>query len=197
MSNHITFIIIVDRSMSQQISLPNFSKRTFIKTLLSASFSIPFIPSAFAKKNTRKLSFYHTHTGKSLSITYHDGQSFIKPALQEINQFLGDFRTGEHYPIDTRLLDGLYLLQQTANNKDKFEIISAYRSPKTNQQLRNKSKNVAKRSLHMQGKAIDVRLRGINTKKLQQLAKSLKIGGVGYYKRSDFIHLDTGRVRYW
>ncbi len=183
--------------MSKQISLPNCSKRVFIKGLLSLSFVLPFSKQAIAKKSPRKLSFYHTHTGKNLSLTYHDGQAFIKPALEEINQFLSDFRTGDQYPIDTGLLDSLYLLQQTAKSNDKFEIISAYRSPKTNQKLRNKSNNVAKRSLHTQGKAIDIRLRGVKTKKLQQLAKSLKIGGVGYYKRSDFIHIDTGRVRYW
>ena len=188
--------------MSKQIS-SKFSRRVFIKSLLALalSFSFSFTPfftkQALAKQRSRKLSFYHTHTGKNLSITYHDGQRFIKPALEEINQFLSDFRTGERYPIDTRLLDALYLLQQSTTSDDKFEVISAYRSPKTNQQLRSKSKNVAKRSLHTQGKAIDIRLRGVKTKKLQQLAKSLKIGGVGYYKRSNFIHLDTGRVRYW
>ena len=145
----------------------------------------------------RELSFYHTHTGKNLSILYHDGISHQASALEEINQFLSDFRTGEIHPIDTRLLDSLYLLQQKTGVENSFEIISAYRSPKTNEKLRNKSNGVAKRSLHMQGKAIDIRLKGLNTKTLRDEAIAMKVGGVGYYRRSDFIHLDTGRVRYW
>jgi len=88
-------------------------------------------------------------------------------------------------------------LQQKTGVENNFEIISAYRSPKTNAKLRNKSNGVAKRSLHMQGKAIDIRLKGLNTKTLRDEAIAMKVGGVGYYRRSDFIHLDTGRVRYW
>lgn len=179
--------------MLKQISTKKVSRRVFLNTLIA----LPFAASAIAKPQQKKLSFYHTHTGKELSIVYHDGNSFIQSALQEINHFLSDFRTGEIYPIDTQLLDNLFLLQHTARSNEKFEIISAYRSAKTNRQLRNKSSKVAKRSLHTQGKAIDIRLRGVKTEKLQSLAKSLKIGGVGYYKRSNFIHIDTGRVRYW
>jgi uncharacterized protein YcbK (DUF882 family) len=145
----------------------------------------------------RHLSFYHTHTGKNLSLTYHDGYSHIPNHLSKINQFLADFRSKEIYPIDPNLLDMLYLLQQITGIDNHYEIISAYRSPQTNAKLRSKSNQVAKRSLHMQGKAIDVRLVGMNTKKLRQLAMNMKLGGVGYYRRSNFIHLDTGRVRYW
>ncbi len=163
--------------------------------------TLPLVSNAVAKRTSqvsaRELSLYHTHTGEELSIVYHDGVSHMSSALQSINQFLSDFRTGEIHPIDTRLLDALYLLQQKSKAENRFEIISAYRSPKTNAQLRSKSHGVAKRSLHMQGKAIDIRLEGIKTKTLRDTAIAMKIGGVGYYHRSDFIHLDTGRVRYW
>lgn len=173
------------------------SKRLFITGALTLPLSMNSFGMNRPVTRPRELSFYHTHTGKNLSILYHDGDTHQDTALQEINQFLSDFRTGEIHPIDIRLLDALYLLQQKTGIENSFEIISAYRSPKTNAKLRNKSNGVAKRSLHMQGKAIDIRLRGFNTKTLRDTAVAMKIGGVGYYRRSDFIHLDTGRVRYW
>jgi len=179
--------------MTNQVSSQKIGRRFFIGSMLS----LPFATKSMAKTHHRNLSFYHTHTGENLSIDYHNGHTFIRPALEEINNLLSDFRTGDVHPIDTRLLDTLFLLQQKAKTNKQFEIISAYRSPKTNNLLRGKSKKVAKRSLHMQGKAIDIRLRGFDTKELQHLAKSLKTGGVGYYKRSDFLHIDTGHVRYW
>ncbi len=145
----------------------------------------------------RELSFYHTHTGKNLAIEYYNGHTYSDSALDEINRFLCDFRTEEIHPIDKNLLDALFVLQQKSGIENDFEIISAYRSPKTNALLRKKSSGVAKRSLHMQGKAIDIRLKGYNTRRLRELAMAMKVGGVGYYRRSDFIHMDTGRVRYW
>jgi uncharacterized protein YcbK (DUF882 family) len=99
--------------------------------------------------------------------------------------------------MDRVLLDMLYRLQQTAGVRGEFEIISAYRSPKTNEMLRKKGGGVAKRSLHMQGRAIDIRLCGYDLKRLRDHAVALKAGGVGYYPKSNFIHLDTGRFRYW
>ncbi|MCW8930957.1 MAG: DUF882 domain-containing protein [Gammaproteobacteria bacterium] len=157
----------------------------------------PVIDSKIQLNQARELAFHHTHTGQNLSVVYHDGESYLSSQLEEINQFLGDFRTKETYPIDSNLLDALYLLQQKMGVENTFEVISGYRSPKTNAKLRNKSNGVAKRSLHMQGKAIDIRLVGVNTKQLRDTAIAMKIGGVGYYRRSDFIHLDTGRVRFW
>lgn len=173
------------------------SKRHFMTGILTLPLTTHSLARSMPVNTARELSFYHTHTGKNLSIVYHDGASHLTPAMYEINQFLSDFRTGEVYPIDPRLLDALYLLQQKTGVENSFEVISGYRSPKTNAKLRKKSNGVARRSLHMQGKAIDVRLRGFNTKTLRNKAVAMKVGGVGYYSRSDFIHLDTGRVRYW
>lgn len=185
------------QSLSNNNQAIQISKRIFT----FGAITLPFSAAAFAKKmssrSQRELSFYHTHTGNKLSIIYHDGESHLTPALHKINQFLGDFRTGEIHDIDTRLLDALYLLQQKTGVEKHFEVISAYRSPKTNAKLHSKSNGVAKRSLHMQGKAIDIRLNGVNTKILRDTAIAMKVGGVGYYHHSDFIHLDTGRVRYW
>ncbi|MCU7835540.1 MAG: DUF882 domain-containing protein [gamma proteobacterium symbiont of Taylorina sp.] len=173
------------------------SRRLFIAGTLSLPFSANSLAKNISVDRKRSLSFYHTHTDKTLTIIYFDGKSYLPTALDEINLFLSDFRTGDIHPIETRLLDAVYLLQQQTGVEDKFEVISAYRSPKTNQQLRKSTTGVAKKSLHMQGKAIDIRLRGFNTSKLRDTAIAMKLGGVGYYRRSNFIHLDTGRVREW
>ncbi len=144
----------------------------------------------------RDLSFYHTHTGQTLDIAYKISGHYDPTALQQINHHLQDFRTRETYPIDPNLLDILYSVKQQAGG-GVYEVISGYRSPKTNGMLRKNSSGVAKRSLHMEGRAIDIRLTGLKTKELRDIARSLQEGGVGYYPKSDFVHLDTGRVRYW
>jgi uncharacterized protein YcbK (DUF882 family) len=118
-------------------------------------------------------------------------------ALEEINYYLRDFRTGDIHPIDPKLLDTLCAIRNKFGGKGRFEVISGYRSPRTNQSLRGKSSGVAKRSLHMKGKAIDVRLTGVQTNKIRQNAINMQCGGVGFYAKSDFVHLDTGRVRFW
>ena len=145
----------------------------------------------------RTLSFFHTHTGERLSIEYGDSVGYNTDALATIDQFLCDFRTGEVHPIDPKLLDQLASISNIFGKRGVFEVISGFRSQKTNQLLRNRSSNVAKRSLHMTGQAIDVRLTGVQTGKLRQCALKQQCGGVGYYPKSDFVHLDTGRVRFW
>lgn len=145
----------------------------------------------------RTLRFVHTHTGEKLVAPYSQGGCYLPECLDRVSHFLRDFRTGESYPIDPGLLDILYDLQIQADREDAFQIISGYRSPATNSNLRSKSKGVAERSLHMQGKALDIRLTGFSTRKLRDLALSLQRGGVGYYASSDFLHIDTGRVRFW
>ena len=176
-------------------------RRRFVKgtaSVLAASMAVPIITRpAHASVQARRLNFYHTHTGEKLAIDYHDGYTYIPDSLGEINQYLSDFRTGESHPIDPRLLDILHHLKKATDSNGIFEVISGYRSPKTNAKLHNKSNGVAKRSLHMQGKAIDIRLTGCDTQELHKTCRSLAKGGVGYYKKSDFIHVDTGRVRYW
>ncbi|MCI5221647.1 MAG: DUF882 domain-containing protein [Candidatus Electrothrix sp. AR4] len=145
----------------------------------------------------RMLSFYHTHTHERLDITYASDGVYDPVALNKINIYLRDFRTAEVYPIDPVVLDILWTVRQKMCCDSAYEVISGYRSPRTNKKLRNRSKGVAKRSLHMLGMAVDVRLSGQQTRTVRDCAVSLKSGGVGYYAGSNFVHIDTGRVRTW
>lgn len=146
---------------------------------------------------SRQLSFYHTHTGERLTVTYWQDGEYLDSALAEINHFWRDFRTGDAFDMDPLLLDTLHLVYEQTGSQGHFEVISAYRSPKTNEMLRARSGGVAKKSQHLQGKAIDVRLTDVPISKLRRVAYDLKRGGVGYYEASDFVHLDTGRFRTW
>jgi uncharacterized protein YcbK (DUF882 family) len=150
-----------------------------------------------ASDASRKLSFVHTHTGERLSVTYYQAGTYDTAALARVNVLLRDFRTESVHPIDPKVLDVLYALQCRCSSEECFEIISGYRSPVTNAMLRGRSKGVAEHSLHMEGRAIDIRLRGQSTRLLAVLARQLGWGGVGYYRVSDFVHVDTGRVRVW
>jgi len=147
--------------------------------------------------DSRSLKFFHTHTGKSLEVTYYSNGLYLLEPMEELRDFLADWRDGEKMDIDPKLMDILWKIQQVSGNSGTYEVISAYRSPGTNRYLRGRSKAVAQSSQHLQGKAIDVRLRGMETSKLRDIALELELGGVGYYEKSDFVHVDTGRVRRW
>lgn len=145
----------------------------------------------------KRLSLYHTHTGKTLDVTFARGGEFVDSALKEVNEFLNDFRTGEITQMDPELLNLMYDIRESLGSKGRFEVISAYRSSKTNEMLRARGKGVAKNSQHLLGKAIDVRLSDVELPRLRDAALAQKRGGVGYYARSNFVHIDTGRVRRW
>jgi len=145
----------------------------------------------------RALSFYHTHTQQELNITYALGKVYNPKALAQINYFLRDYQTGKAHPIDPKLLDILWSIQGQMGSKGVYEVISGFRSPLTNRQLREHSSGVAGHSLHMKGKAIDIRFSGADTDQIHQCAVGMKSGGVGYYAKSDFVHLDTGTYRTW
>jgi len=147
--------------------------------------------------DSRLLRFVHTHTGETLTARYFDGGAYDEACLRDVNHLLRDFRTNETHVIDPPLLDVLYQLQLRANHDGVFEIISGYRSPATNAMLRRQSHGVAEHSQHLLGKAIDIRLAGFSTKNLAEHARSLALGGVGFYPNLDFVHVDTGRVRFW
>lgn len=183
--------------MSENLASFSINRRQFLSMAMvtAAAISLPAISKATG--TPRALSFYHTHTGKKLDIVYGRSDRYDPRALGKINNFLRDFRTGEMHPIDPRLLDILSSIRGELGGQGTFEVISGYRSFKTNQQLRKKSSKVAKRSLHMLGQAIDIRMTGVSTRKIQQCALDLKCGGVGFYGKSNFVHLDTGRVRFW
>lgn len=144
-----------------------------------------------------QLSFRHTHTDETLRVTYRSGSEYLPTALDQINHLLRDFRSGEVQPIDPALLDILHALGSSCGGRT-FEIISGFRSPATNAMLkRTRGGGVATHSLHMEGRAIDVRLTGVDSARLRDAALDLGLGGVGYYPIEDFVHLDTGRVRTW
>jgi uncharacterized protein YcbK (DUF882 family) len=145
----------------------------------------------------RQLSFYHTHTARRIDVVYARGGEYIDSALDEIEHFLSDFRTGDSRTIDPELLDLIYEVRESLGSNGTFEVISAYRSPKTNEMLRSRSNGVAQNSQHTIGKAIDVRLQGVDLGRLRDAALDMQRGGVGYYEESNFVHLDTGRVRRW
>jgi uncharacterized protein YcbK (DUF882 family) len=144
----------------------------------------------------RALAFHHTHTGERLRVVYFAGADYVADSLRELERLLRDFRTGTTHPIDRNLYDTLHALAGLCGG-GTFEIISAYRSPQTNALLRRSSTGVAEHSLHMEGRAIDIRLRGVDTVRLRAAAVALGRGGVGYYPDADFIHVDTGRFRTW
>lgn len=158
------------------------------------------VPAVFSKSNApleRFLGFYNTHTGETLRTVYWVQGKYQPEGLQEINRILRDHRTGDVYSMDERLLDLLYLLQVRTGRKDRFHIISGYRSPATNAMLHARSDGVAQHSYHMQGKAVDIRLPGYDLNRLRRAALAMKAGGVGYYPSSNFIHVDVGPVRRW
>jgi len=176
----------------------------FRALFVAVIFGIPIASLSAASQQTltldeRQLSFYHTHTGKRLNIVYSRNGEYIPSALDEINSFLFDFRTGDRAEMDPELLDLIYDVREELDSDSTYQVVSAYRSPKTNAMLRGRSQNtgVAKNSQHLLGKAIDVRLEGIKTSTLRDTAIAMQRGGVGYYEASDFVHMDTGRVRRW
>jgi uncharacterized protein YcbK (DUF882 family) len=138
------------------------------------------------------------HTDERVDVTYFDGGQHLPDALAEIDRFLRDFRTGEVCRIDPGVLDVMWALGCAAGKPEgTFEIVSGYRSPRTNSSLRTQGHGVATRSLHLEGRAVDLRMRGVPTARLRDLALALRRGGVGYYVTSDFVHVDTGRFRHW
>jgi len=148
----------------------------------------------------RSLSFFHTHTSERLNTAYCAAGDYVPAALADVNHLLRDFRANEIKAIDPNLLDLLFELNGKLGTDQPFHVICGYRTPSTNAMLQERGgshSGVASHSLHIEGKAIDIRVPGIHLEHLRDTAKSLKIGGVGFYPASNFVHVDTGRVRYW
>ncbi len=163
---------------------------------LSASFP-QLIQAATTINQEKSLAFLNLHTNETLQCSYWENGDYDLKALAEINYILRDHRTNEVTEIDRQLLNTLHTLHQLTESNSPFQIISGYRSAKTNNTLRNTTSGVAKRSLHMQGKAIDVQLPDIQLATLRDTAISLQAGGVGYYPKTSFLHLDTANPRNW
>ena len=149
------------------------------------------------ESHERVLCLYNLYTHEKLESVYWYKGEYVPDSLVDINHILRDIRTGSEREIDTRLLDLLFTIQQKLGTKEPFQIISGYRTPQSNALLSKKKKGVAKRSFHIYGKAADIRIPGFSTKEVRLAAMSIKGGGVGYYPRSNFVHVDVGPVRYW
>lgn len=174
-------------------------RRKLLKLGMTAAgiFAVPNAFAAAVKQPERSLALHNLHTGEHIKATYWAEGIYQPEELHRINYVLRDHRTGDVDDIDENLIELLNLLHHKMDAKKPFQVISGYRSPKTNAMLRNNSSGVAKKSLHMLGQAIDIRLPDKHLKDLHAMARSLKLGGVGYYPKSNFIHVDTGRVRHW
>ena len=151
----------------------------------------------FAEGKSRSLAFDNLHTGEKLKVDYWAEGEYIPGALSEIDRVLRDFRTGEVHQIEPKLLDLLALLRARLETIEPLPVISGYRSPKTNAALHEASSGVASNSLHMQGMAIDIRVPGRALAAVRTAALDMRVGGVGYYPKSNFVHVDVGRVRRW
>jgi uncharacterized protein YcbK (DUF882 family) len=182
-------------------------RRDFIKaglvTFLAASIPLISMKSANAagiSNGEWRVSFKHAHTGETYSGVYRVGNKYLPDAFKRINYTLRDFRTHEVFPMDPHAIDLVSIIQNRMGITRPIEVLSGYRSPKTNAMLREnggRRTGVAKNSLHMYGQAIDIREDGYSTRQIKAIACGLKAGGVGYYPKSDFVHVDTGEVRTW
>jgi len=175
---------------------PTLSRRQFLRLgMLAAALPLP----AFASREAaeRRLGFLNLHTGEKLDLPYWIEDDYLPESLAEINRVLRDHRTGAVAAIDIQLLDLLDRVKAALGTAQPFQVISGYRSPASNSLLATNSSGVARRSLHMEGKAIDIRIPGVPLADLRRAGLMLKGGGVGYYPGSNFVHLDVGRVRTW
>jgi uncharacterized protein YcbK (DUF882 family) len=189
-----SFIGIVEQTME---------RRGFLKAgltlsaaaALSATCAKPAL--ALPQGGTYSVAFRNEHTNESFSGVYRVGNKYLPDAFEKINYVLRDFRQNEIFPIDPRAIDIVAIVRKASGSDAPYSVLSGYRSPKTNAMLRSESGGVAKHSLHMAGQAIDVRMNNISIDRIRQLATKLHAGGVGYYPRSNFVHMDSGAYRTW
>jgi uncharacterized protein YcbK (DUF882 family) len=188
--------------LAKHIPLRKAAVMSFLKRrhfLAGAGLSLILPMPVLAKAQVRSLAFDNIHTGEKLRVDYWANGDYLPDALVAVNNVLRDFRTSQVHPIAPPLLDLLASLQVQLDTTAPFSVISGYRSPVTNAMLRSAHENsgVATKSLHMQGKAVDIRIAGRPLAMVRKAALSLRGGGVGYYPSSDFVHIDIGRVRTW
>jgi len=183
------------------VTSPPWTRRQILGAALCA-LRLPAVSAASsaavaAAADTGRLVLHNLHTNESLDIVFQDRTGFVEDALKKLQHLLRDHRTGEEHAMDPRLFVLLSDLARTAGLEPRYEVISGYRSAATNAGLIAGGHHVARQSMHMQGRAMDVRLHGIELAAFRDLALAAKRGGVGFYPRSNFVHVDTGRVRSW
>jgi uncharacterized protein YcbK (DUF882 family) len=182
--------------------LVNEARRKFVNfsiagLALAASGALNVLPASARQTIGHEVSLRNAHTGERFQGVYRIGSYYVPSAFRKINRVLRDHRTGDIHPIDPELIDTLARIQRDCRCGDAVEVLSGYRSPKTNNMLRRNSSGVARNSYHMKGQAADIRVPGSSTAKVRNTARALRVGGVGYYPRSGFVHIDTGHVRTW
>ncbi len=150
-----------------------------------------------AKQPSRELSFLNLHTGERLHVEYFRSGKYVPDAMRAVSHVLRDHRTNATHPIDPGLLDLIHVLRGRLRSSAPFNVISGYRSPETNALMHEASAGVAAHSLHMEGRAIDIRLPGVRLSSIRKAALAMEMGGVGYYPEDDFVHVDTGAIRQW
>jgi len=167
----------------------------FLLSLLTPLIASP----ALAAPGDRTLNLFYTNTGERAKITFRRNGRYDQGGLNQLNQFLRDWRRNEPTRMDPALFDLVWQVYQDVGASGPIHVVSAYRSPKTNAMLRSRSRAVAKESRHIKGQAMDFFIPGIPIEKLREAAMRRQVGGVGYYptSRSPFVHLDTGNVRAW
>jgi len=176
------------------------TRRGFLQLGVAAlvcSVSNPVMAAIPRIKGLRGLAFHNLHTDERLNVTYWQNGKYSRPAMAKINNILRDHYSGDTHPMDVRLMDLIYDLQNRVGHHGPVEIISGYRSPKTNMMLASYSDGVAKRSYHTKGQAIDLRMQGKSLSKIYHTALNMRRGGVGFYPDSEFVHVDTGPIRTW
>jgi uncharacterized protein YcbK (DUF882 family) len=152
---------------------------------------------AEAALRERSVTFHHLHTGESLRTTYFADGRYLEDELRRASWLLRDWRAQRARAVDPELLDTLWSLRQRLESSSPIHVICGYRTPQTNAMLRRRSEGVARNSLHLKGMAVDLRVQGRSLRQVRAAAASLRAGGVGYYPSSNFVHVDTGQVRYW
>jgi len=190
-----------EQSQSQSTRPADLSRRRFLRisAIAAAQLVVPAVALArtTVQLRRRSLNFHALHTGESLKTTYWENGHYIPEELDRVNYILRDFRVNEVKPIDPALLDLLTRIQHRLSTSEPFQVISGYRSAVTNAMLHANSEGVAVHSLHLEGKAIDICVPGRSLAQLRGAALAQQAGGVGYYPRTGFVHVDTGRVRFW
>lgn len=193
MQEDIPIKIPIDRRLFLKASLLTAASVLIQPEKVLASFS-----SSADKQPSGRLKLYSINTGEKIDVTYrHKGGHYNTQAIKDLNWLLRCHYTDQEHPIDIKTLEFLDLIHTRLDCENEIHVICGYRSPKYNNYLRKRSRNVAKHSLHMEGRALDIRIPGIALSKLKRTALSLRMGGVGYYPRSNFIHIDSGVFRTW
>lgn len=187
------------QSSTSTLLQQKIKRRRFLMGLggLGAAALLPLPAQASRSAPVRKLSLHNLHTGEQVTASFWEEGRYVREGLATFNRVMRDFRMNEEHDIDPKLFDQLFLLQHKLGKVGEIQIISGYRSPHTNAMLRRTSNGVAKKSYHMKGQAIDLRMPGVPLSQLRQAALQLNVGGVGYYPKSNFVHLDTGPARSW